>query len=69
MGKILMLVLGLTIVGFIGYRVMYGPNASVAEGGQGTPKERLEGAKGAAKRIEETQNKEAEEALKKATSE
>lgn len=49
MGKILSLVLGLSILGYLGYRTMYGRNASpTAE----TPAQRLGNVQGAAHRIE-----------------
>jgi hypothetical protein len=69
MGKLLILVLGLAAVGYLGYRTMYGPMASRADGGQGTPREQLEGVKGAARHIEAIQQQAADDALQKATSE
>lgn len=49
MGKILSLVLGLSILGYIGYRTMYGRNADPSDG---TPRKRLDNVQGAANRIE-----------------
>lgn len=49
MGKILSLVLGLSVLGYIGYRTMYGRSGP---GTEETPKKRLENVQGAANRIE-----------------
>ncbi len=62
MGRILTVVMGLAIVGYLGYRQMHG-NGPV---GNSTPKERLDNVKAAATRIEQNEAKATEEALKKA---
>lgn len=60
--KFIVLLLGLVIVGYLGFRAMYG-GASVD---QATPKERLDNVRDAAKRIEQNEAKAADEALEKA---
>lgn len=50
MGKILSVVLGLAVLGYLGYRVMYG--AARIDDEEATPKARLENVQGAADRIE-----------------
>ncbi len=50
MGKILSLVLGLAIIGYLGYRTMYGRSTPGAE--PEAPKQRLENVQKAADRIE-----------------
>lgn len=67
MGKILSLVLGLGIIGYLGYRTMYGRGG--ADGSQGTPKQRLDNVQKAANRIETNDQQRADEALKKSTGE
>lgn len=70
MGKMLVLLLGLALVGFLGYRAMYGKSAVSSSSEEvSAPKERLENVKGAAKRIEDQQNKAADDALQKTTAE
>jgi threonine/homoserine/homoserine lactone efflux protein len=49
MGKILTLVLGLAVLGYLGYRTMYAGARTEADA---TPKARLENVQGAARRIE-----------------
>ena len=63
--RFLVLLLGLVIVGYLGYRAMYGTTAV----DQATPKEKLDNVKSAAKRIEADQQQAADEALEKATAE
>ena len=68
MGRIIMGVITIAIVGYLGYRSMYGgvmPNAA----GVGTPKQRLDNVRKAADRIEKNDQKAADEALKKANGE
>ncbi|MEW6432235.1 MAG: hypothetical protein AB1730_12075 [Myxococcota bacterium] len=63
MGKLLAVILGLTVLGFIGYKTMYG--RMPAGGGEAeaeAPAQRLQGAKDAAKRIEEQQERQLEKA-------
>jgi hypothetical protein len=62
MGKILSLVLGLIVISFIAYKVMYGRMPGATAAGE-TPPERLQGAKNAAKRIEGQQNEQADKAF------
>lgn len=58
MGKILSLVLGLSVLGYIGYRTLYGRGGG---GTEETPKKRLDNVQGAANRIEaEGQERQAE---------
>lgn len=52
MGKILSLVLGLSVLGFLAYRTMYGRQPVGGDEAQGTPKERLENVREAARNIE-----------------
>jgi hypothetical protein len=61
MGRIIMGVIAIGIVGYLGYRTMYGrmPNPD------GTPKQKLENVQGAADRIEKDGQKAMEETLKK----
>lgn len=67
MGRLIMGVITIGIVAYLGYRTMYGraPSAN----GTSAPKQQLENVKGAANRIEEQQQKNAEEALKKSNAE
>ncbi len=61
MGKLLSLLLGLVVVGFIAFKVMYG---SMSAGSAGAPPpQRLKEANEAAKRIEVQQQERADEAL------
>jgi len=62
MGKLLSVVLGLTLMAFLAYRAMYG-RAPVGGDDAQTPPQRLQGAKDAAKRIEDTQNQQADKAF------
>lgn len=64
MGKLLTLLLGLLVVMFLGYKVMYRPSLT-GGGDPQTPPERLQEAKAAAKRIEVEQQQHADEALAK----
>jgi hypothetical protein len=62
MGKVLSFVLAITVIAFIAYKVMYGRMPGPTAEGQ-TPPEQLQGAKGAAKRIEGQQNEQADKAF------
>ncbi len=62
MGRILSAVMGIAVLGYLGYRSMYGMRPV----GSATPKERLDNVKAAANRIEVQQQKAADEALQKA---
>lgn len=66
MGRLVMFVIAIGIVGYLGYRSMYG-RAPTAQG-VSAPKQQLDNVNGAAKRIEAQQQKAAEEALKKGAS-
>jgi hypothetical protein len=66
MGRLIMGIITIAIVGYLGYRSMYGGRMPGAEGA-GTPKQRLDNVQKAADRIEDQQQKAAEEALKKST--
>ena len=57
-------VITIGIIGYLGYRSMYGRTPGSTE--LSTPKQRLDNVKGAAKRIENEQDKAAEQALEKA---
>lgn len=63
MGRILSLVLGLGVVAFIAYKVMYGSVAGAGGGAGATPPQRLKEANEAAKRIEVQQQERADDAL------
>lgn len=66
MGKILSLVLGLAVITFVAWKVVYGQHLTNVDGGAAqTPPEALKGAKQAAKRIENNQEKRMDEALEK----
>ncbi len=65
MARILVLVMGLVIVAYLGYRSMYRQSADAPEAA--TPKQRLENAQRVADEIERKQQQAADEALKKAT--
>lgn len=58
------LAIGLAIVGYLGYRSMYGGRAPTEEN---TPKKRLENVQNAADRIERDQEAAAKKALEGAT--
>lgn len=62
MGKLFGLILGVAVLAFVAFKAMYG-HTSVDKA---TPKEQLDSAKSAAKRIEAIQDKAAQEALEKA---
>lgn len=59
-----MFIITIGIVGYLGYRTMYGRAA--ASQGVSAPKQRLENVQNAATRIETQQQQGADEALKKA---
>jgi hypothetical protein len=66
MGKILALVLGLAVVTFVAWKVVYGQHLTSVDGVENqTPPEALKGAKQAAKRIENNQEKRLDETLEK----
>ena len=58
-----MVIITIGIVGYLGYRTMYG---RVGAQGVSTPKQRLDNVQNAANRIEDQQQKAADEAFKKA---
>lgn len=64
MGKLISTVMAIAILGYLGYRSMYGRSGNAAT--EGTPKQRLENVQRAADRIEQQQHQRAEEDLKKA---
>lgn len=66
MGRLIMGIIAIGIVGYLGYRAMYG-SAKVPSQGVSAPKQRLENVQNAANRIEAQQQQAAEEALKKST--
>jgi hypothetical protein len=68
MGRLIMGVITIGIVGYIGYRTMYGrmPGAQTETS---APKRQLENVRGAAQRIEDEQQKAAEKALEKSNAE
>ena len=59
-----MFIVAIGIVGYLGYRSMYG-RAAVPSQGVSAPKQRLENVQNAANRIEAQQQQAAEETLKK----
>lgn len=63
MGRLLALIMGIAILGYLGFRTMYGRGSSVDDA---APKERLDNAKGAAQRIEDEQQKRVDDTLNKA---
>lgn len=63
MGKILSLVLGLVVLSFIAYKVMYGRLPANEDGEPTAPTEQLKGAREAAKRIEDQQQEQADKAF------
>ncbi len=65
MAKLLVLLMGLVIVAYLGYRSMYRQSAAALEAS--TPKQRLENAQRVADEIERKQQQAADEALKKST--
>jgi hypothetical protein len=64
MGKILSTVLALAVLGYLGYRTMYGQTRANPDAA--TPKERLENVQNAANRIEQEQQQRAQQDLEKA---
>ena len=59
-------ILVIAIMGWLGYRAMYGRSAAVPDGqGVSAPKQRLDNVQKAANRIEAQQQKNDDEALKK----
>ena len=63
-------ILVIAIMGWLGYRAMYGRGAALPDGqGVSAPKQRLDNVQKAANRIEDQQQKNAEEALKKSQGE
>ena len=63
MGRLVMAVITIAIIGFIAYKQMYGRSAFSS--GSSEPKQKLENVQKAANRIEEQQQKAAESALEK----
>lgn len=61
MGKLLALILGLTVLGFIGYKTMYGRMPTGGDEAE-APSQRLEGAQEAAKRLEGQQQQQVDKA-------
>lgn len=66
MGRLVMGIIAISIVGYLGYRAMYGRSLASPQG-TSAPKQKLENVNAAARRIEEQQDKANEEALKKST--
>ena len=64
MGRIVMGIIAISIVGYLGFRAMYGGRMPDAQGA--SPKQRLENVQGAAERIEKNEQKALDETLKKA---
>lgn len=62
--RFLVVVLGLAVVGYLGYRSMYGGYSD--RNSNGTPKQRLENVQNAANRIEQQQEDAAKQALERA---
>ena len=63
-------ILVIAIMGWLGYRAMYGRSAAVPDGqGVSAPKQRLDNVQKAANRIEDLQQKNNDEALKKSQGE
>jgi hypothetical protein len=62
MGRLLTVILGIGVLAYLGYAQMYGKGRPV---GDATPKERLDNVKKAAKRIEDNDQKRADDTLKK----
>ena len=67
MGRALMVVLGLSVLGAIAYRVMYAANPVTAGStGASQPKQQLDNVRGAARRIEANDQKAVDDVEKKA---
>ncbi len=67
MGRVLMVVLGLSVLGGIAWRVMYGTNpVTVGAEGSSEPKQQLDNVRGAAKRIEANDQQAVDDISKKA---
>ncbi|MBE2252694.1 MAG: hypothetical protein IAE78_24390 [Myxococcus sp.] len=68
MGRILAVVLGLLVLGAVGYKVLYGKRAvtAAATDGPSTPKRQLDNVRGAADRIGGDSQKAADDVAKKA---
>lgn len=68
MGRLLAVVLGLSVLAFIGYRVLYGAaaNANANAGEPSRPKQQLENVRGAANRVEAAEQQAADDIAKKA---
>lgn len=67
MGRVLMVVLGLSVLGAIAWKVMYGTNAvTVGTDSPSQPKQQLDNVRGAAKRIETNDQKSVDDVEKKA---
>lgn len=67
MGRVLMVVLGLSVLGGIAWRVMYGTSpVTVGAEGPSQPKQQLDNVRGAAKRIEANDQKAVDDIEKKA---
>lgn len=65
-----MVVLGLSVLGAIAWKVMYGTNvAAVGTDGPSRPKQQLDNVRGAAKRIEADDQKNLDDVEKKAFAE
>lgn len=62
-------IITISILGWLGYRAMYGRAALPDANGVSAPKQRLDNVQKAANRIEDQQQKNAEEALKKSQAE
>jgi hypothetical protein len=65
MGKLLSTVMAIAIIGYLGYRTMYG-RTSMGSATEGTPRQRLDNVQNAANRIEKQQNDRAQQDLQKA---
>ncbi|MFZ5439343.1 MAG: hypothetical protein ACOZQL_05005 [Myxococcota bacterium] len=61
MGRLITFIMAIAIVGYLGYRSMYGRRNTE----DATPKQRLENVKGAAHRIEDDQTKRLDETMQK----
>ncbi|MDP3231279.1 MAG: hypothetical protein Q8N26_00790 [Myxococcales bacterium] len=67
MGRVLMVVLGLSVLGGIAWRVMYGTSPATAGAeGPSAPKQQLDSVRGAAKRIEANDQQAVDDISKKA---
>ncbi len=68
MGKLLSLLLGLAVMGFLAWKVLSGRQLTGVDGTPNqTPPQVLEGAKSTAKRLEADETKQLDETLEKAT--